>query len=149
MAGEAISRNDVMAMMEALRTEVAGNMTVALGTAISQLRGELTTSFRELNDRALTSIQEHGTALAGYQEGLTATIETTAETKFLAVNEGFVAESERVHALIQAQSLATTQLAKDIRKEVVNIQEKITSIDSGKLDLVPGMLADHAAVNQK
>ena len=67
--------------MEALRTEVTGNMTVALGNTISQLRGELTTSFRALNDRTLRSIQEHGIALARYQEGLTAAIETTAETK--------------------------------------------------------------------
>ena len=44
MAGEAISRNDVMAMMKSLRAEVTGNMTVALGTAISQLRGEVTNS---------------------------------------------------------------------------------------------------------
>ena len=149
MTGGAISRNDVMAMMGALRAEVEGNLTTALGTAISQLRVELTASFRKVNDRALTSIQEHGNALARYQEGLTAAIEITAEAKFHLVNAHFFAESERISALIQAQSEATTQLSENIKKEVVNIQEKITSIDSGKFDLVPGMLADHAAVNQK
>ena len=149
MAGEAISRNDVMAMMGALRAEVTGSLTTALGNAVSQVRVELTASFREVEDRALTSIQEHGHALARYQKGLTAAIETTAETKLILINANFLTGSERVHTLIQSQSAATTQLSEDIKKEVVSIQENITSIDSGKLDLVPGMLADHAAVNQK
>ena len=91
MAGEAISRSDLMAMMESLRAEVTGNMTVELGTAISQLRGELTT-LRELNDRALTSIQEQGALLGRYQEGLMAAIETAAENKFNMVNAGFMTE---------------------------------------------------------
>ena len=121
MAGEAISRKDVMAMMAALCAEVEGNLTTALGTAISQLRVELTTSFPEVNDRSLTSIQEHGNAFARYQDGLTAAIETTAEAKFNLVNSNFLAESERILALIQAQSEATTQLSENIKKEVANI----------------------------
>ena len=57
MAGDAISRNDVVVMIEALRAEATGNLTAALGTHVLQLRVELTASFREVNDRVLTSIQ--------------------------------------------------------------------------------------------
>ena len=87
--------------------------------------------------------------LARYPQGLTAAIETTAEAKFNLVNANFLIESQRISALIQAQSEATTELSENIKKGVENTQDNITSVDSGKLDLIPGLLADHAAVNQK
>ena len=59
---------------------------------------------------------------------------TASSTKFDEVNAGFMAESMRVQAIVQAQADTTSQPAHDTRQEVVKVREQITGVDSGKLD---------------
>ena len=127
MADDPVRRNDMMANVQSLRDDV----TELTRGAINQVGAELSASLTDLNDRAVNDITSMGATLARYQESLSSNVEEATTSKFEQVNEGFMAESRRVHTLIQSQADATSELADDTRQEVTEVKAQISSIDHG------------------